>query len=197
MLDEDDVWAAFTAGGWPAASSWPGTWAPMPRARADDGGERRRRAAHNAVERRRRDAINNQIMELALLLPEEALREALDESMQGGMRSVWRPGEGAAEVVPAVPAVVPRAPAPPPVPAAAPRHSCLHDPPLCTEVQRLARVSPRSAVLAHAHFRPNKGTVLRKSVAYVCALQRLVGAQQERIARLAAELGAVYSSGGG
>lgn len=78
-----------------------------------------------------------------------------------------------------------------PPPAAAPRSSCLHDPPLCAEVQRLARVSPASAVLAHAHSRP----VLRRSVACVCALQRLVAAQQERNMRLAAELGAVYGGG--
>ena len=189
------MWTALAAGSWPGAGAgWPGAWTRMPGAPADDAGERRRRAARNAVERRRRDTINSRIMELALLLPEDALREALDESMQGGMRSEWRPG-AAAEAAPPGPVPVPPAPAPPP-PTAAPRHSCLHDPPLCTEVQRLARVSPGSAVLAHAHFRPNKGTVLRKSIAYVCALQRLVAAQQERIARLAAELGAVYSSGG-
>ncbi|KAL9936503.1 hypothetical protein V8E36_004571 [Tilletia maclaganii] len=45
---------------------------------------RRRRENHNAVERRRRDTINEKITELATLLPEAMLLEAISTSTSGG-----------------------------------------------------------------------------------------------------------------
>ncbi|KAE8258204.1 hypothetical protein A4X13_0g1835 [Tilletia indica] len=45
---------------------------------------RRRRESHNAVERRRRDTINEKITELATLLPEAMLVEAIASSTSGG-----------------------------------------------------------------------------------------------------------------
>ncbi|KAK0547400.1 hypothetical protein OC845_004099 [Tilletia horrida] len=45
---------------------------------------RRRRESHNAVERRRRDNINEKITELATLLPEAMLVEAIATSTSGG-----------------------------------------------------------------------------------------------------------------
>lgn len=45
---------------------------------------RRRRESHNAVERRRRDLINDRIAELAVLLPEAVLIEAIAHSTTGG-----------------------------------------------------------------------------------------------------------------
>lgn len=45
---------------------------------------RRRRESHNAVERRRRDLINERIAELAILLPEAMLLEAVASSTGGG-----------------------------------------------------------------------------------------------------------------
>ncbi|CAD6924771.1 unnamed protein product [Tilletia controversa] len=45
---------------------------------------RRRRESHNAVERRRRDTINEKITELATLLPEAMLLEAIASSTSGG-----------------------------------------------------------------------------------------------------------------
>ncbi|WFD30782.1 hypothetical protein MSPP1_001806 [Malassezia sp. CBS 17886] len=50
---------------------------------------RRRRESHNAVERRRRDNINSQITELATLLPESMLIDAITTSTQGGNSGSW------------------------------------------------------------------------------------------------------------
>ncbi len=56
---------------------------------------RKRRESHNAVERRRRDNINEKITELATLLPEAMLLDAIATSTQGGnsgtSRLLWPP----------------------------------------------------------------------------------------------------------
>ena len=145
----------------------------------------RRRASHNAVERRRRDNINNQIMELAVLLPEHMLSEALSQSMQGGNKCMWYPKAPARTSIPA--AALDIEPD-----AAVPPNSCLRMRSVGDDVQRLAPVSPNSDIITAAHYRPNKGIILRKSVTYINELQALVERQQQRMSMLENELHSLY-----
>lgn len=146
----------------------------------------RRRASHNAVERRRRDNINNQIMELAVLLPEHMLSEALSQSMQGGNKSTWKPQAPVRASVPTLALDIEPD-------AAVPPHSCLRARSLSDAVQRLAPVSPHSEILTAAQYRPNKGIILRKSVTYISELQALAEQQQQRMAILECELRNLYA----
>ncbi|WFD33442.1 hypothetical protein MCUN1_000255 [Malassezia cuniculi] len=146
----------------------------------------RRRASHNAVERRRRDNINNQIMELAVLLPEHVLSEALSQSMQGGNKSLWHPQ---APARPLMQTETPKVE----LHAGVPPQSCLHLESLHSAVQHLKPVSPHSKVLSAARYRPNKGIILRKSVTYITELQALTEQQQQRMTLLENELRTVYA----
>lgn len=133
---------------------------------------KRRRESHNMVERRRRDAINERIAELASLLPETMLLDAIAHSQGGGNNS---------KVVKV------------PMPESA-LHKLAHGgytSPHEAALDALASAPADSETLAAAQARPNKGIILKKSVDYIRALQNFIEQQathsrmlQEQMARV-------------
>ncbi|UZJ54641.1 hypothetical protein CBS101457_003961 [Exobasidium rhododendri] len=128
---------------------------------------RRRRESHNAVERRRRDNINERIAELASLLPESMLLDAIAASTAGG-------------TTPHIDlSLFTRKPFPSTIEHSIDRDG--NEDPLThdvatqeqnqTELERkalaLAPVSSGSETLALAQSKPNKGIILSKSVDYI------------------------------
>ncbi|KAN0065736.1 hypothetical protein ACQY0O_000866 [Thecaphora frezii] len=149
---------------------------------------RRRRESHNAVERRRRDNINEKITELATLLPEAMLLDAIATSTQGGNSGAFAPALAAKAALAAAA-------------AAAARDGTLQEGirPALSEADlskssaaayaaALAPVHANSAALAAAQAKPNKGIILRKSVEYIRHLQQFLDMQMDRIGFLEAEL---------
>ncbi|KAJ1026847.1 hypothetical protein NDA16_002144 [Ustilago loliicola] len=148
---------------------------------------RKRRESHNAVERRRRDNINEKITELATLLPEAMLLDAIATSTQGGNSGTFAPALAAKAALAAAAAA-----------AAAAKGESMSDsmgghanlPKSSTEAYAaaLAPVHANSAALAAAQAKPNKGIILRKSVEYIRHLQQFLDMQMGRISFLEAEL---------
>lgn len=148
------------------------------RRRTEGERKQRRRESHNLVERRRRDTINERIAELATLLPEAMLLDAIANSQSGGNNS---------KVV--------KLPMPE---ALRPKGSTLGDeddgsPSSATTLQEatlqsLASADPDSETLAAAQARPNKGIILRKSVDYIRALKDLIECQATHNRALLEEL---------
>ncbi|GAC97532.1 hypothetical protein PHSY_005118 [Pseudozyma hubeiensis SY62] len=146
---------------------------------------RKRRESHNAVERRRRDNINEKITELATLLPEAMLLDAIATSTQGGNSGAFAPALAAKAALAAAA-------------AAAAKGDTMQDsadgptklPKSSTEAYAaaLAPVDANSAALAAAQAKPNKGIILRKSVEYIRHLQQFLDMQMGRISFLEAEL---------
>lgn len=146
---------------------------------------RKRRESHNAVERRRRDNINGKITELATLLPEAMLLDAIVTSTQGGNSGTFAPALAAKAALAAAE-------------AAAAKGETMQDgsqghlrlPKSSTEAYAaaLAPVKANSAALAAAQAKPNKGIILRKSVEYIRHLQQFLDLQMGRIGFLEAEL---------
>ncbi|PWN27854.1 HLH-domain-containing protein [Jaminaea rosea] len=122
----------------------------------------RRRESHNLVERRRRDTINERIAELASLLPEAMLLDAIANSQSGG---------NASKVVKL------------PMPASA-IPSKKGDEGGLLNVDDLASAPADSETLAAAQARPNKSIILRKSVDYIRALQDFIEHQRRQNADL-------------
>ncbi|KAJ9479436.1 Retrograde regulation protein 3 [Pseudozyma hubeiensis] len=146
---------------------------------------RKRRESHNAVERRRRDNINEKITELATLLPEAMLLDAIATSTQGGNSGAFAPALAAKAALAAAAAAVAEG-------------NTMQDsadgptklPKSSTEAYAaaLAPVDANSAALAAAQAKPNKGIILRKSVEYIRHLQQFLDMQMGRISFLEAEL---------
>ncbi|WFD43843.1 hypothetical protein MPSI1_002508 [Malassezia psittaci] len=163
---------------------------------------RRRRESHNAVERRRRDNINSQITELATLLPEPMLLDAITTSTQGGNSALWTFGpETAAKVARSgtglgswraignegddqVPLNT----------EGLPPDSCLRMPSFTRFASALAPVDADNSALAAAQAKPNKGIILRKSVEYIRQLQQFLDMQMHRNTMLEAELRDIYTN---
>ncbi|PKI84658.1 hypothetical protein MVES_001574 [Malassezia vespertilionis] len=166
---------------------------------------RRRRESHNAVERRRRDNINSQITELATLLPETMLVDALSSSLQGGNSGSWTFGPDTAQKAAknreqlatwcqtnmgydeqdsSENAQDPREP----IPAS----SCLRISSMKPYAASLAPVNFDNPALAAAQAKPNKGIILRKSVEYIRQLQQFLDIQMQRNRMLETELRTVY-----
>ena len=134
---------------------------------------RRRRESHNAVERRRRDHINERIAELASLLPESMLLDAIASSTAGGTTPhidlslfARKPSDGHDAQSP-------------------------HDSNQ-TELERkavaLAPVSSSSETLALAQSKPNKGIILSKSVDYIKHLHEFCSALRTKNKEMQQEL---------
>ncbi|SJX63183.1 uncharacterized protein SRS1_14007 [Sporisorium reilianum f. sp. reilianum] len=146
---------------------------------------RKRRESHNAVERRRRDNINEKITELATLLPEAMLLDAIATSTQGGNSGTFAPALAAKAALAAAAAAAAKGDTVPDSSEAQPNL-----PKSSTEAYAaaLAPVHANSAALAAAQAKPNKGIILRKSVEYIRHLQQFLDMQMGRIGFLEAEL---------
>lgn len=125
----------------------------------------RRRESHNLVERRRRDTINERIAELASLLPEAMLLDAIANSQSGG---------NASKVVKL----------PMPASAMANHGGGTSSSPAALNGEDLASAPADSETLAAAQARPNKSIILRKSVDYIRALQDFIEHQRRQNAEL-------------
>lgn len=159
--------------------------------RPDSERRKRRRESHNLVERRRRDAINERIAELASLLPETMLLDAIAHSQGGGNNS---------KVVKV------------PMPESALQRLSQSGgtyTPQEAAMDALASAPADSETLAAAQARPNKGIILKKSVDYIRALQEFIEQQashnrmlQDQIGRMAVvqqqqQHGQQHGNGGG
>ncbi|SAM82359.1 uncharacterized protein UBRO_04643 [Ustilago bromivora] len=146
---------------------------------------RKRRESHNAVERRRRDNINEKITELATLLPEAMLLDAIATSTQGGNSGTFAPALAAKAALAAAAAAVAKGDT---MPDGMDGHANLHKSSTEAYAAALAPVHANSAALAAAQAKPNKGIILRKSVEYIRHLQQFLDMQMGRISFLEAEL---------
>ncbi|CAO1614793.1 unnamed protein product [Sympodiomycopsis kandeliae] len=135
--------------------------------RPDSEKRKRRRESHNLVERRRRDAINERIAELASLLPETMLLDAIAHSQSGGNNSK------------VVKVDMP--------PTASNQQEAL---------DALASAPADSETLAAAQARPNKGIILKKSVDYIRILQDFINQQANHNRRLQEEMNRISSQVG-
>ncbi|CDS00462.1 hypothetical protein [Sporisorium scitamineum] len=143
---------------------------------------RKRRESHNAVERRRRDNINEKITELATLLPEAMLLDAIATSTQGGNSGTFAPALAAKAALAAAAAKGDT------VPDSSEGQPNLPKSSTEAYAAALAPVHANSAALAAAQAKPNKGIILRKSVEYIRHLQQFLDMQMGRIGFLEAEL---------
>lgn len=111
---------------------------------------RKRRESHNAVERRRRDNINDRIQELATLLPEVLLEQAVNAKDD----DIFGDGAGASGLV-------------------SPNSAVLPLPPLGTSPEQWAAMTAHlthgtgNQTMGTAGNKPNKGVILCKSVEYI------------------------------
>lgn len=120
---------------------------------------RKRRESHNLVERRRRDNINDRISELASLLP-----QCLLEQINNGSDDAPIPNS------PGTPMSVMLSPAP-----------------AILSLPGISSTSPSSVMSASAlaaAAKPNKGSILAKSVDYIRYLQQLLQIHTQRNADL-------------
>ncbi|EST05237.2 Myc-type, basic helix-loop-helix (bHLH) domain protein [Kalmanozyma brasiliensis GHG001] len=146
---------------------------------------RKRRESHNAVERRRRDNINEKITELATLLPEAMLLDAIATSTQGGNSGTFAPALAAKAALAAAAAAAAKGD---PMSGGADGQGNLPKSSTEAYAAALAPVDANSAALAAAQAKPNKGIILRKSVEYIRHLQQFLDMQMGRIGFLEAEL---------
>ncbi|KAI3480292.1 hypothetical protein L1887_57557 [Cichorium endivia] len=146
---------------------------------------RKRRESHNAVERRRRDNINEKITELATLLPEAMLLDAIATSTQGGNSGTFAPALAAKAALAAAAAAAAKGEA---VTGGPDGQTSLPKSSTEAYAAALAPVHANSAALAAAQAKPNKGIILRKSVEYIRHLQQFLDMQMGRIGFLEAEL---------
>lgn len=146
---------------------------------------RKRRESHNAVERRRRDNINEKITELATLLPEAMLLDAIATSTQGGNSGTFAPALAAKAALAAAAAAAAKGDM---MSDSADGHINLPKSSTEAYAAALAPVHANSAALAAAQAKPNKGIILRKSVEYIRHLQQFLDMQMGRIGFLEAEL---------
>ncbi|PWN49304.1 hypothetical protein IE53DRAFT_152634 [Violaceomyces palustris] len=150
---------------------------------------RRRRESHNAVERRRRDNINEKITELATLLPEAMLLDAIATSTQGGNSGTFAPAIAAkAAVAAAAAAAAASGSSPSETAASANDENQMPKSSAAAYAAALAPVQANSAALAAAQAKPNKGIILRKSVEYIRHLQQFLDMQMSRNSYLENEL---------
>ncbi|EPQ27476.1 uncharacterized protein PFL1_05014 [Pseudozyma flocculosa PF-1] len=149
---------------------------------------RRRRESHNAVERRRRDNINEKITELATLLPEAMLLDAIATSTQGGNSGTFAPALTAKAALAAAAAAAAKGDTPPEGLLSGGQEADLTKCSTAAYAAALAPVHANSAALAAAQAKPNKGIILRKSVEYIRHLQQFLDMQMSRIGFLEAEL---------
>lgn len=138
------------------------------RVKSESEKRKKRRESHNLVERRRRDTINERIAELASLLPESMLLDAIAHSQSGGNNS---------KVV--------KVPMPEGCLAKLAHGKCSVEE---AALDALASAPANSETLAAAQARPNKGIILRKSVDYIRALQDFIEQQASHNRMLQAEL---------
>lgn len=138
--------------------------------RSEQERRKRRRESHNLVERRRRDTINERIAELASLLPEAMLLDAIAHSQGGGNNSKVVQVAVPEEILSRL--------------NSAGRHEMGGGSTL--DILSLASAPANSETLALAQARPNKGIILRKSVDYIRALQEFIE-QQGKHARMLRE----------
>jgi hypothetical protein len=138
--------------------------------RSEQERRKRRRESHNLVERRRRDTINERIAELASLLPEAMLLDAIAHSQGGGNNSKVVQVAVPEEILSRL--------------NSAGRHELGGGSTL--DILSLASAPANSETLALAQARPNKGIILRKSVDYIRALQEFIE-QQGKHARMLRE----------
>lgn len=138
---------------------------------------RRRRESHNAVERRRRDHINERIAELASLLPESMLLDAIAASTGGGTTphidlSLFTRRSTVDTLVLDGDTLT------------AASEECQND--LERKANALAPVHSSSETLALAQSKPNKGIILSKSVDYIkhlhefCSILRTKNKEMQR-----------------
>lgn len=123
---------------------------------------RKRRESHNLVERRRRDNINDRISELASLLP-----QCLLDQINNGSDDAPIPNS------PGTPLSVMLSPAP----------TMISLPPLSGSPATGSSSSMSASALAAA-AKPNKGSILAKSVDYIRYLQQLLQIHTQRNADL-------------
>jgi len=128
---------------------------------------RKRRESHNLVERQRRDNINNQISELAALLPEVLLEPSANSHHHAPAATVIREREAQAQANGSGDVLVNSGdPSSPPV--GTPHSgfgSLLGSPPMASF----------ASTAAGPVLRPNKGAILKASVQYVQVRLTLLG----------------------
>lgn len=142
---------------------------------------RRRRESHNAVERRRRDHINERIAELASLLPESMLLDAIAASTSGGtmphidLSLFTRRPTDSLDMADITTTLQDN------------NNSSHHE--LERKANALAPVHSSSETLALAQSKPNKGIILSKSVEYIKHLHEFCSVLREKNRELQQEMG--------